>query len=125
VLDQIVGALRARAGHAARTTAIGATAVILLCIGLGFWTFAGWLFLLTLTSAPIAAVIMAALFTGASLLIIGILASGRSKIPPPPTPAPQPAPTIDSLIAAFITGLTAGARIRKQPPPEDPIQGQS
>jgi|AntRauMFilla1563_2_1112583.scaffolds.fasta_scaffold45534_2 hypothetical protein len=107
MFDRIMASASAQAAHTARSTAIGLGAGILLCIGIGFWTLAGWMFLLTQTTAVNAAMIIGALYTGAALLGFGFLASRHAV--PPPTAQPAP-PTFDTLVAAFMTGLSAGSR---------------
>jgi hypothetical protein len=113
MLGHLAEGMRLRAAHVARTTAIGLGAGILLCVGIAFWTAAGWMFLLTQTSAVNAAVIMGALYTGAALIGFGVVASRRRTPPPAPQPAPPPpTPSFDTLMGAFMSGVTAGARTR-------------
>jgi hypothetical protein len=112
MLDSIFASARIRAAHTARSTAIGLGAAVFLCVGIGFWTAAGWMFLVTQTTALNAAIIMGALYTGAALVCFGVIAARHAKPLPKPQPAVQPAPTFDNLVAAFMTGLSAGSRTR-------------
>lgn len=112
MFDTLIWRARAKARRTAKMAAIGLGASIALAIGLAFWTAAGWFFLLTLTTPLNAAVIMAAIWTGAGLIGFAITAALGDKPSTPATPPPQTAPTIESLIAAFVSGMTAGSKTR-------------
>ncbi|KIN74163.1 hypothetical protein [Sulfitobacter guttiformis] len=114
MLAAFIDSARREAKHTAGTAAISFGAGILLCIGLAFWTAAGWMLLLTVTSPINAAMIMGAIFTGAALIgfaVVSVRGSNHKKRPAHAAPKP---PTLDGLIAAFISGLTAGARTRSR-----------
>lgn len=89
----------------------------MLAVGIAFWTIAAWLFLLTVTTAVNAPIILGALYTGAGLVGFGV-ASMRSQktvqkpAPPEPVSPKSPEATLEKLIAAFISGMNAGAKTR-------------
>jgi len=112
MFDNFIRQARNTARRSARTAAIGLGASIALAVGLAFWTAAGWFFLLTQTTALNAAVIMGALYTGAGLIGFAVVSMRGSKPPEPAAPPPQSPPTVESLIAAFISGMNAGSRTR-------------
>lgn len=72
MFDRLLTTARAQARETAQTAAIGVFAIVALAVGISFWTVAGWLFLLTVTTAA----------------------------------------TLEKLIAAFISGMNAGAKTR-------------
>ncbi|MCX7566576.1 phage holin family protein [Sulfitobacter sp. F26169L] len=113
MIGNLIANARAQAQHTAGTAAIGLCAGIALCIGLAFWTAACWMFLITVTSILNATIIIAAIYTGAGLIGLAIASMRSRKTPPAPEPVRQPEPpTMDNLVAAFMSGLTAGARTR-------------
>lgn len=113
MFDTLISQARNSARRSAKTAAISAGAAVALAVGLAFWTAAGWIFLLTLTTSLNAAIIIGALYTGAGLIGFAIASMRGSKTPPPqPAQPPKGAPTIESFITAFMTGVTAGSRTR-------------
>lgn len=114
MIDLLLDGVRIKAERAANTAAIGFGAGLALAIGIAFWTAAGWMFLITLTTPLNAAVMLGAFFSGAGIIGFGIIAARRRrrvvrarKAPPPP-----PAADMGGLLAAFMTGLSAGSRER-------------
>lgn len=114
MFDTLISQARDSARHSAKTAAISVGAAVAIAVGLAFWTAAGWIFLLTLTTSLNAAIIIGALYTGAGLIGFAIASMRGSRTPPPPQPAQphQGPPTIESFITAFMTGVTAGSRTR-------------
>jgi archaellum biogenesis protein FlaJ (TadC family) len=101
----------AKTKHAAGTAGIGVVAALALSVGLVFWTLAAWLFLLTQTTPLLAAVILAAVYTGAGLIGLAVVsARKKQKVVHRPTVPPA---TVDNLMAAFISGVKAGAGTRR------------
>lgn len=110
MLEQLVSKARAQAEQTAQTAAIGLFACVALAVGLAFWTLAGWLLLVTVTSPANAAVILGAVYSGAGIIALAVISTRRKK--PVPQPAPKPDASLESLLSAFMTGLNAGARTR-------------
>lgn len=106
-----------RASHAAkkagRTVAIGLGALISLGVGCAFLTLSAWLFLVTVTEPAIAALIIGGVYTGAALILLARAGTSKSEKPAPaPTPDQPLPPDMSPLVAAFVTGIQAGARAR-------------
>lgn len=114
MLTQLVLRAEAKAARTARSAAIGFGAGVCLCIGLFFWTVAAWIFLLSVTSAGAAAVVLACAYTGAGLIGLGVLSLRRRRVPPAAVapPAPPPAVGLDGLVDSFMKGVQAGSRVR-------------
>ncbi|MEQ6249289.1 hypothetical protein ABMC89_10405 [Sulfitobacter sp. HNIBRBA3233] len=114
MLDRLLAHASHRASHAAGSAAIGLGAGILLFVGLGFWTAAGWIFLISVTTALNAALIMGSVFFGAALIGFAIVAIRRrnERIRNSHSSARQKAMSIEQIILAFVTGMTAGSRTR-------------
>jgi|AntRauTorckE5430_2_1112549.scaffolds.fasta_scaffold12883_3 hypothetical protein len=100
----------AKTKHAAGTAGIGLIASFALCIGLGFWTLSAWMFLLTQTTPLNAAIILAAVYTGAGLIGFGVVSSRKRSHVQHQPPATA---TVDSLMSAFMTGVKAGSSTRR------------
>lgn len=111
MLSNMLANARAQARHSAQSAGIGVFASLALIVGLAFWTGAIWLFLLTLTSPLNACVILGAAYTGAGLIGFATITMRRAK-PVQQTSTKPPQATMDGLVSAFMTGLTAGARTR-------------
>ncbi len=117
MLGQFVSRAEAKASHAARSAAIGLGAGIALCVGLFFWTLAAWLFLLTVTSSMVAALIIGCIYSGGGLIGFAIISSRGRKTPPAPVQRnPEPQVGLDALVAAFMKGAQAGSRVKSPPP---------
>jgi fatty acid desaturase len=103
------------ATRTAQTAALGAGAVFLLVIGLGFMTLAAWLFLISVTAPVNAALIMGAVYLGAGCLVLVALSvrNNRQEKQASPPPVSATADTVlMQLVTAFITGITAGRKSR-------------
>lgn len=111
MINAILHNARAKAEHTAGTAAIGLAASIALGIGLLFWTGAGWPFLLTVTTPLNPAMILGAVYTGAGCIGFAVV-STRRQAPVQKEPIVEAAPTVDNLISAFLSGLSAGSRKR-------------
>ena len=103
-----------RASHVARSAAIGLGAGVCLFVGLIFWTIAAWLFLVTVTTVQITALIIGSVYCGAGLIGFALIGSRKPHDPRAnavPDPAPRPA-DVDGLMGAFVTGMNAGVQAR-------------
>lgn len=112
MISKLLSQARTQARHSAGTAGIGLFAGLALCVGLAFWTGAAWYLLVTLTSPFHACLILGAIYTGAALIGFAIVAARADKPSPPPEPEKKPEATMDNLVSAFMTGLSAGARTR-------------
>ena len=88
-------------------------------IGLGFMTAAAWLFLITVTTALSAALIIGAAYLGLGLILIGVASSSdhgseRSHAAHLAKKRAQEDPTVimSQMIGAFTAGLAAGQKTR-------------
>jgi amino acid transporter len=100
----------ARTKYAAGTAGIGAFATIALCVGLVFWTMAAWIFLATVVSTLAAALILGSFYTGAAFLGFAVMSARKRRVIAHRPPRPL---TTESIIAAFISGIKAGASTRR------------
>ena len=116
MLYGLLASVQASAARTAETAALGLGAGIALLIGLGFWTLAGWLFLISVTTTLNAAVVIASLYTGLGLLIFGILSARarkrRNSAALRETAAAAPAANLGSIAQAFMGGYAAGSATR-------------
>lgn len=109
----IVQMIEARLALAARRAALGTVGLIMLIVGLGFLTLAGWLALSAATDPLMAALIIGAAYTGVGLLVLLVASMRRYRVPSrgSTAAAAHASPNGDMLpaaIQAFIVGLTAG-----------------
>ena len=107
--------------NASRSAVLGLGAGVFLCFGLGFLTFAAWLFLASISSAITAAVILGCFYMGVGIILLGVMrmrARARKRaraLALAATAAPLAglgASGIGGIIAAFMGGLAAGAKAR-------------
>lgn len=112
MLEHFASRVRAEAEQTAQTAAIGLFATLAIATGLAFWTLAVWLFLLTVTTAINAAVILGAFYTGAGLVGFAIASVRRKKPVSKPQQPQPPEATLESLLTAFMSGMNAGAKAR-------------
>ena len=116
------GSLRHTARMAARRTAFGLGAALMLLVGLAFLTVAAWLALSAARDALFAATVIGAGYFGLGLILLALSARRGSHHTPRPVAASSPAEaTLQGLAGAFMQGVGAGmvarASIRKPPPP--------
>ena len=105
------------AARTARKAALGLGAAICIAVGLGFLTAAAWLFIISVTTALNAALIIGGAYCGLGLVLIGMASADGPKrsTPPHSTQAGSPQKADDiapQIIEAFLTGLKAGQRSR-------------
>ena len=112
MISSLIANARAEAAQTAKSAAFGFAGSVLLCVGVGFWTAAAWMFLVTLTTVLNTAVILGAVYSGAGLIAFGLAAAKRHKSAKPSPAQEASQPTIESFLAAFVTGLTAGSKLR-------------
>jgi hypothetical protein len=124
-----IDAIRYRSARAMRRALLRIVGAVLLAIGAGFLTAALWIMLEEVYSAMAAAFILAAIYVGIGLFLLGVAASAaireariaraealRAAAAPPGARAMPP------LAEAFLTGLNAAlaARGRGPTPPPRP-----
>lgn len=117
MLDGLVDKAQDAAARTGRKAAIGLGAALCLAVGLAFWTFAGWLFLVSVTTPLNAALIVGGVYSGAGLVMIGTLSSGEKQSNPEPQARSEGPGTADEnmgpkIVEAFMNGLQAGRRVR-------------
>lgn len=110
---------------AARRTAFGLGAALLLAIGFGFLTVAAWLALEATRGALFAATVIGAAYVGLGLVVLALGTLRRPLPPPNPVGAPPPAAaSLQGLAGAFLQGIGAGmaarANISRPAPPPPP-----
>lgn len=106
------------ATRTAQTAVLGLAAGFSLLIGLGFLTIAAWLLLTTLTTPLVTAFILGGLYCGVGFVLLAVMSmrsrARRRERAALFAAAAAPAATVDltSIIAAFMTGLSAGRKVR-------------
>ncbi len=119
MLSGLIHQAQRKASRTARKAAFGAGGLVCIGIGLGFMTAAAWLFLITVTTALSAALIIGGAYLGLGLVLIGVASSsGKGSSHADASrhaskPAHEdPAIMVPQLINAFTSGLAAGQRTR-------------
>lgn len=111
--------LRADLREAARSATLGVLGTVLVLVGLAFLTVALWLYLVTVGSALLAALIIGALYCAVGFILLALASSrGRARAeaerlaaaapPPPDTRAP-----FVQLAEGFAIGMQAGRSARR------------
>jgi|TARA_R100000655_G_scaffold87095_1_gene127238 fatty acid desaturase len=116
MLSAVMQHLRGSARRAARTAMLSAGAAILLLIGLLFLTLAAWLYLVTVTTAMTAALILGAAYFGVGFLLLALAGSDGSAprhAPDQGEPAASEHDGLKNLVMAFLAGITAGQKARR------------
>ncbi|MBA96488.1 MAG: hypothetical protein V7763_01410 [Sulfitobacter sp.] len=124
MIDQLTDRVAIRAAQSARTAAIGIASFICLAVGGIFLASAAWLFLLTVTTAIVACLIIGGAFFGIglmmfSLMLLRIRTQKRLRyeaaLQARAAQSAQMAGGIGGLlglITAFINGMNAGKKAR-------------
>lgn len=107
--------LRGAVRRAARTAMLSATAALSLLIGLLFLTLAAWLYLVTVTTTTIAALILGAAYLGVGFLLLAIAGSEGRSAPRHAEESHENAEHdgLKNLVLAFLGGITAGQKARR------------
>ncbi len=122
-------AIKDRSARAMRRALLRIVGGVLLAIGAGFLTAALWIMLEEVYSAMAAAFILAAIFIGIGLILLGVAASAATREAriaraeaAREAAAPPGARAMPPLAEAFFAGLNAAlaARGRRPPPPPRP-----
>lgn len=111
----MIAQLKYSVAQGVKRTALGASGVLLMMIGAGFLTVAGWIVLVELFDAKMAALIIGAGFFGLGLVLIGIAKAGQSRNRHMAAMAAEKtaeAP-MAGLVAAFMQGMGAGTAARR------------
>jgi hypothetical protein len=100
----------------ARRSALGLLAIVLLLIGTGFLTAAGWSAIRDSAGATAASLAMALVYCGGGLVVLLVMRLARPRrLPPAPIAPPvTPASLATTAIAAFFQGLGTGVAARRQ-----------
>ncbi len=124
MLDQLTDKVANKAAETAQTAALGLGASLCLVIGSAFLTGALWLFLLTVTTALFACLILGGIFAGVGLILVAVIsAKSRSRKrkkheemlryqSQQKEKLSNGLDGIPGIIAAFINGLNAGKKAR-------------
>ncbi len=119
MLSMLTHQIQVKASRTAQTAVLGLFASICLIVGLCFFTAAAWLFLLTVTTALMTAIILGSAYFGIGLILLAVMSSrSRAKRQEQAAAAAYAAKTsaagtdFSSIIAAFMTGLSAGKKAR-------------
>lgn len=115
----LIGAVKQKSARAIRRALLNACGGVLVAIGLGFLTCAAWIMLEDAYSAIAAALVLAGIYGGLGLILLGVAASSgtRDKADPEtaplrdPSAPPQPG-AMPPLVEAFMIGLNAALAAR-------------
>ena len=112
IMNHVRGSLR----RALRTAMLSAGAALFLLIGLLFLTLAAWLYLITVTTALTAALILGAVYFGVGFLLLAMAGSNRApaaQAPRQEDPSATEHDGLKNLVMAFLAGITAGQKARR------------
>lgn len=109
--------LQVTATRTAHTAVLGLGAGICLFIGMGFLTAAAWLFLASVTTPIITTLILGGLYAGIGFIILVVMsmrsrARARERAAALAAAPAAAAGSLTSVIAAFLSGMSAGKRAR-------------
>lgn len=104
--------IRAKLADTARRAGLLTGGLLLCSVGTAFLTVAAWLALLPIVGAALTAAIVASVYLGIGLILIGVSLQGRRALAqsadaaasPPVTPLNSP------MMEAFLYGIQAGAK---------------
>lgn len=118
MFDRFIDRAQDAASRTARKAALGLGAMLCLTVGIAFLTVAAWLFIISVTTALNAALIIGGAYSGVGLILIGVMSAkgapgpqGRSN----GSNASQTPANDDigpKIVEAFMTGLRAGQKAR-------------
>ncbi|PVA11213.1 hypothetical protein DC366_05510 [Pelagivirga sediminicola] len=115
----LIDALKYRSARAIRRALMCGVGGLMVAIGIGFLTAAGWILLEQVYSAAVAALVLAGIYAGIGLIILGMAASSarRERFSPEAAPLREPAKppqpgAMPPLAEAFIIGLNAALAAR-------------
>lgn len=99
----------------ARKAALGLGASLCLLAGLGFLTLAAWIYLVSVTTALNAALVLGGIYTGVGLILVVVLSVDDDREPrkkPKQQDQSDNHEMLAKMVAAFMTGVTAGRKSR-------------
>jgi len=117
--------LRASLQRAGRRAAMMLAGALLLAVGVGFLTAAGWMLLSEAFGPLVAAAVLAGIYGGTGLILLAV--AGRDRPPlqvAPVAPASAPDSGLGMAVDAFVFGYQAARGVppgRAEPP--DPAKG--
>ncbi|WP_342076973.1 phage holin family protein [Yoonia sp. SS1-5] len=101
--------IRKKAAKTAKRAGLLTGGLLLCTVGAGFLTLAGWLALVPIVSMQMTATIIAAIYLGIGLIMIGIGVRSETAADQP-VHQPQAAADGPPILQAFMYGLQAGAQ---------------
>ena len=116
MLSAVMNHLRGSLRRVLRTAMLSAGAALFLLIGLLFLTLAAWLYLITVTTALTAALILGAVYFGFGFLLLAMAGSDRApaaQAPRQEDPSATEHDGLKNLVMAFLAGITAGQKARR------------
>ncbi|APE41985.1 hypothetical protein BOO69_00080 [Sulfitobacter alexandrii] len=120
MFDHLAQKAQVKAAQTAQTAALGLGASLLLAVGLGFLTAALWIYLVTVSGALMAALVIGAIYVGAGFVVLAVLSAKRrsakrelEKIEYEKQKGADIQSTLQQLILAFVTGMQAGRTGRR------------
>jgi site-specific recombinase len=115
MIAQISARIQDAVSRTLQSIVLGAGALFCLSIGLAFLTLAAWLYLISVTTSMMAALILGSVYAGIGLILLAVASSGprRSKAKyAKRLDQPNEEAEIAKIVAAFMTGVTAGRKSR-------------
>ncbi len=113
----MIAQLRYFVARGVKRIALGASGILLMIIGAGFLTTAGWIVLEEMFDAKTAALIIGGGFVGAGVLVIGFAKHAQKReMRTAAMAASATAQTelpLAALVAAFMQGIGAGSAARR------------
>lgn len=114
----MLSAIEDKVAQVGRRAALGLSAGIFIAVGLGFATTALWIVLAETLSSLHAAGIIAMIYIGIALILIGMMIGSpksANHTAPKAMPPEQPSPPSNAppLVQAFLFGLQAGTDAAK------------
>ena len=107
--------LKRQARHLAGQSLRGLIGAVLLAVGLGFFTAAGWLVLEAQQGALMATLIIGAAYSGLGLVFLATVAMRGAPASEHRRPEPESVAALAPAIAeAFAAGLAAGTAARRR-----------
>lgn len=121
MFDHLAQKAQVKASQTAQTAVLGLGASLLLAVGVGFLTAALWIYLVTVSTALTAAIIIGAIYFGAGLIMIAVMSAKRRSAQRQierielarQHKSSDIQGTLQQVILAFVSGMQAGRKGRR------------